>query len=467
MRIDFNSAACLKEVLQQCSTFFHKHASDNFGMVVELLLGEEIDHAAASASLGIGRAEHDACNARMHHRARAHGTRFKRDVQTRSDKAVVTDTLRRSPHRLDLGVGSRIMTRNRRIVSLADNLAIEYDDRADRNLSQCPTTVRNTERFSHQLFIARHAQARFEMRHAIIYRHSHLNHNGICKQLFCHNTGSVHFASIIRKCGKYTKYKHASHPAATTGPGQEMHRRTPGCPAQPYTGYNRYAMSTIDRQPLIDFARLPATFYADPYPVYARLRSEEPVYRCPDGSVLLTRYADCYQVYRNPTLYISDKRRQFKPQFGDSPLFEHHTTSLVFNDPPLHTQVRRAIGNALSSRTIAPMEAPLVELVDRLLDSAQDKEHFDGITDFAGAIPVEVIGNLLQIPVPERAPLRLWSLAILGALEVGLTAEQFAEGNTAVTEFLDYLESFVEHRRKRLKRSNDDMLARLLRWQSL
>ena len=114
-------------------------------------------------------------------------------------------------------------------------------------------------------------------------------------------------------------------------------------------------MFAIDRQPLIDFARLPAAYYADPYPVYARLRSEAPVYHCPDGSVLLTRYADCSQVYRNPTLYSSDKRRQFKPQFGDSALFEHHTTSLVFNDPPLHTQVRRAIGNALSARTIAPI----------------------------------------------------------------------------------------------------------------
>jgi hypothetical protein len=91
------------------------------------------------------------------------------------------------------------MTRNRRIVSLADNLAIEYDDRADWNLSQCPTAVRKTKRLSHQLFIALHVQARFEMRHAIIYRHSHLNHNGICKPLFCHNTDSIHFASVTRK----------------------------------------------------------------------------------------------------------------------------------------------------------------------------------------------------------------------------------------------------------------------------
>lgn len=225
-------------------------------------------------------------------------------------------------------------------------------------------------------------------------------------------------------------------------------------------------MATIDHPALIDFAHLPADFYADPYPTYARLRNEAPVYRCPDGSVLLTRYADCHHVYRNPTLFSSDKHKQFKPRFGDSLLFEHHTTSLVFNDPPLHTQVRRAIGNALSARTIAPMEAPLVDLVDRLLDRAADLGRFDGITDFAGAIPVEVIGNLLKVPVAERAPLRNWSLAILGALEVGLTDAQLAEGNTAIAEFLDYLESFVDHRRRHLKSGDDDMLARLLRWEA-
>ncbi len=224
-------------------------------------------------------------------------------------------------------------------------------------------------------------------------------------------------------------------------------------------------MAAADAAPLINFADLPPAFYADPYPTYARLRAEAPVYRCPDGSVLLTRYADCHAVYRDPQLYSSDKKQQFKPQFGDSLLFEHHTTSLVFNDPPLHTQVRRAIGNALSARTIAPMQAPLEALVERLLDQVEAKGRFDGISEFAGAIPVEVIGNLMCIPQAERAPLRRWSLAILGALEVGLTPEQLAEGNTAVAEFLAYLDDFVTRRRRQLQPDDDDMLARLLRWE--
>ena len=72
------------------------------------------------------------------------------------------------------------------------------------------------------------------------------------------------------------------------------------------------------------------------------------------------------------------------------------------------------------------MEQGLVRLVDSLLDAMQVRaergETIDLIESFAGAIPVEIIGNLLGVPHDERAPLRGWSLAILGALEPVLSA---------------------------------------------
>ena len=85
-------------------------------------------------------------------------------------------------------------------------------------------------------------------------------------------------------------------------------------------------------------------------------------------------------------------------------LYEHHTTSLVFNDPPAHTRVRRLIMGALSPRAIAGMEPDLVRLVDRLLDALAAKGKVDLIDDFAAAIPIEVIGNLLDVPEDERDP---------------------------------------------------------------
>ena len=85
------------------------------------------------------------------------------------------------------------------------------------------------------------------------------------------------------------------------------------------------------------------------------------------------------------------------------------------------------------------MQAGLIELVDQLLDRMEDKGDVDLIEDFAAAIPIEIIGNLLNIPHNERDPLRGWSLAILGALEPILTPQQEARGNQAVSDFIDYL----------------------------
>ncbi len=214
-----------------------------------------------------------------------------------------------------------------------------------------------------------------------------------------------------------------------------------------------------------DLRRLPDSFYENPYPTYDRLRSEAPVLACPDGSYLLTRYEDVRRVYRDPRCFSSDKRVQFAPLFGEhSPLFAHHTTSLVFNDPPLHTRVRKAIGNALSDRLVLSMSPALEALVDRLIDDIEARGAFDLVEHFAAAIPIEVIGNLLRVPVEERGPLRRWSLNILGALEVALNEEALAEGNASVVEFLDYLDDLIGRRRKVLADADDDIVARLLRW---
>ena len=148
-----------------------------------------------------------------------------------------------------------------------------------------------------------------------------------------------------------------------------------------------------------------AAFVDDPYPTYAALRQHDPVHALGPGSWLLTRYDDVLAVYREPAA-SSDKRREFAPKFGaDSPLYEHHTTSLVFNDPPLHTRVRRLLVGALNQqrhrahgsrrgragrRPARPHAAALAEP--------------DLIEDFAARIPVEVIGNLLDVPARRTRP---------------------------------------------------------------
>ena len=221
----------------------------------------------------------------------------------------------------------------------------------------------------------------------------------------------------------------------------------------------------------LDLRDLPSDFYSNPYPVYAALREADPVKRMPDGSVLLTRHADLLAVYRDAAGFTSDKKLEFGPKYNQppfgsaeapAPLFTHHTTSLVFNDPPLHTRVRKLIMGALTRRAIADLEPGLVALVDQLLDDIEARGGGDLIEDFACAIPVEIIGNLLDIPHADRGPLRAWSLAILGALEPRLTPEQEAHGNQSVREFTDYLRTLVAARRRQPGDPEHDVLTRLI-----
>jgi cytochrome P450 len=215
-----------------------------------------------------------------------------------------------------------------------------------------------------------------------------------------------------------------------------------------------------------DPEHLSAEFFENPYPTYRWLRERDPLHRCPDGSLFLTRYADLDTVYRDRTHFSSDKKRAFGPKFGPgTPLYEHHTTSLVFNDDPYHARVRRQIAGALTANALKAMTPAVSALIERLGDALAEKGRFDLIEDFAAAIPVEVIGNLLGVPREERAALRAWSLAILGALDPALSAEQLARGQRAVTEFLAFTKALVDDRRWHL-RGPDDLLSRLIQDES-
>ena len=211
-----------------------------------------------------------------------------------------------------------------------------------------------------------------------------------------------------------------------------------------------------------DLRALPVGFYENPYPFYHALRRHDPVRRMPDGSYFLTRYDDVVAVYRDAKRFSSDKKDEFRPKFGASPLYEHHTTSLVFNDPPFHTRVRRLIAGALTARVIAEMEEGIEQLVATLLDRADHGARFDLIEDFAAVIPIEVIGNLLAVPRDERGNLRGWSLAILGALEPAPDAAVLARGNRVVEDLLLYLHDLVAQRRARPLDPARDILTRLI-----
>lgn len=219
----------------------------------------------------------------------------------------------------------------------------------------------------------------------------------------------------------------------------------------------------VDIARSFDLKHLPDDFYDDPYPTYRALREHAPVKHLPDGGVFLSRYADVLAVYQDAAAFSSDKKTEFAPKYGEgSRLFRHHTTSLVFNDAPYHTRIRRTILGAMIPRAIAPLETKLAVLVDRLLEQAAAKGRIDAVAEFAGAIPVEVIGDLLAVPDADRAPLRGWSLAILGALEPVLSPEALVRGEQALEDFHAHLSTLIAERRRSPRDPGRDVLTRLI-----
>lgn len=215
------------------------------------------------------------------------------------------------------------------------------------------------------------------------------------------------------------------------------------------------AMSDAERSiKSFDLRKVDRAFLDNPYPVYRALREQDPVHRLPDGSYFLTRYDDLAAVYRDRR-FSSDKKVEFKPKFGDSPLYLHHTTSLVFNDPPYHTRVRKLLAPAFTPRAVRILEPRFAALVDRLIDEALVRGGMDVISDFASQLPVEIIGDMLAVPRDERGPLRDWSLAILGALEPSPSSEALDWGNRSVREFGEYLTGHIDRFRRGLLRGGD------------
>jgi cytochrome P450 len=211
-----------------------------------------------------------------------------------------------------------------------------------------------------------------------------------------------------------------------------------------------------------DIKRLDPSFLEDPFPVYRALREHDPVHRMPDGSYFLSRYDDCAAVYHDAKTWSSDKKIDFRPSFGDSALYEHHTTSLVFNDAPYHSRVRKLLAPAFTPRALKALQPRIEALVDRLLDRAAERGEIDLIADFAAAIPLQLIGDMLGVPQDERGPLRDWSLAILGALEPVLSPAQLERGVRAVDDFKAFLRELIA-RRNREQASNDaEILSKLI-----
>ena len=206
-----------------------------------------------------------------------------------------------------------------------------------------------------------------------------------------------------------------------------------------------------------DLYNPPSDFINNVYKYYNLLREKSPIHKNSDGSYILTRYKDLVAVYRNFKVWSSDKRTEFRAKFGSSPLFEHHTTSVVFVDPPDHTRIRKIFQQAFTPKSILSLERNINKLVDSYLVIMHEKKKFDFVSDFSFRLPVDVVCSVLGVPSEDRHLIRDWAHKILGALEPKLTQKQFNEGSSAVINFKQYLKDQIKFRKthKHINKANE------------
>jgi len=189
---------------------------------------------------------------------------------------------------------------------------------------------------------------------------------------------------------------------------------------------------------------------ANPYEVYERLRSEDPIHRMRlINAWALTEYDDA--------LAILQDHRRFSS--GENKLEYAPYRTMLDLDPPDHTRLRSLVSKAFTPRAVAALGPRIQEIVDELLDELADKDSFDLISDFAFPLPVIVIAEMLGIPSEDRDKFNVWSNDIALAVEPILSGEEIVRVERASDEIIEYFEGIIEQRRREPR---EDMLSALL-----
>ncbi|MEY2432899.1 MAG: hypothetical protein QOC92_2624, partial [Acidimicrobiaceae bacterium] len=183
----------------------------------------------------------------------------------------------------------------------------------------------------------------------------------------------------------------------------------------------------------------------NPHPLYHRLRSEQPIaYDPQDDGWLLTRWADCEAVLRDPRWSSAPEHRPERPVDGVSISMEAGEVgmkTLLFLDPPDHTRLRRLVSKAFTPRRIEQLRGHVTEILGDLLAGVKPGEAVDVISTFAYPLPLIVICELMGVPVEDRHQFEGWSADATRLLDRDIDEETFNKGIIATMYFLNYFNS--------------------------
>ncbi len=204
-------------------------------------------------------------------------------------------------------------------------------------------------------------------------------------------------------------------------------------------------------------------FKANPFPLLAHLRAEQPVCRItlPDKTPvwLVTRYEDvktlltdeCFAKYR----YNALTPEQLRKQPWVPPMFRPLERTMLDLDPPDHTRLRQLVHKAFTPRLIEQMRERVQTLANELLDAVSRKGEMDLIRDYALPLPMTIITEILGVPIQDRDKFHKWSKVLVSVNQFNANWRLIP----VIWKFNRYLRRFFKVRRDDLR---DDLVSALI-----
>ncbi|MEU9019887.1 cytochrome P450 [Actinomadura sp. NPDC048394] len=209
-----------------------------------------------------------------------------------------------------------------------------------------------------------------------------------------------------------------------------------------------------------------AEFVADPYPAFARLREERPVFfHEPTGQWVISRYEDVDALLRDRRLGRSYLHVAGHEEFGQQPeaeflkpFWDLIRAGMLDVEPPTHTRLRRLVSKAFTARMVEGLRPTIRRLAAELAGTLAAKGGGDLLAEVAEPLPVNVIAEMLGVPAADRPLLRPWSADICGMYELNPPEEVQRTAVRAAVEFSDYLRELARSRRREPR---DDLISAL------
>lgn len=199
----------------------------------------------------------------------------------------------------------------------------------------------------------------------------------------------------------------------------------------------------------------------NPFPYYARLRQEAPVYWIePMQAWAISRYQEVFFVLRNPQLFSSARWWQATAVQDMDPALE--APHIMASDPPVHTRLRKLINRAFTPRIVANLEPRIREITNEIFDQMASRDELDFMRDLAIPLPVTVIAELLGVEQERRQDFRRWTDSFVATVGGMGTEAMNAQARQDLAEFHTYFRQMIEVRHKEPK---DDLISGMVRAQ--